>query len=366
MTRPITGTYGVCPVAEELKFEHYNARGRVAIARGILEGALDYDEKLIDVLYTCLGCGLCKEVCPLYDWAKVDTPLIIRALHQDIFEKGFKIPESHKQSCLDIEKEQNPLGHKRAERLVWTQGLNMPTEGETLLFAGCDFSYEQPKTIRRLVNMLKKARIDLAVLKNESCCGYPALWTGNVPLARKMATNNVESIENAGAKNVVTLCPGCHVTLKFDYPDLIGKKMNFEVLHITQVLANLIDENLLRFESIAKKVTYHDPCQLVRRARIYEEPRKVLKSIPLIEFVEPLRSAQNTWCCGGGGLVPLMSSRLSLKIASSRVKELADTEADTVITACPYCLKMLKLALRRSETEIEAYYITDFLSIRRP
>jgi len=362
MIRPITNTYGVCPVYDELKFEHYGSRGRIAIARGILEGKLDYDKKLIDVLYTCLGCGLCAEVCPMYDWAKVDTPLVIRALHQDIFEKGYEIPESHRQSLANIEKEQNPFARKKKERLAWSQDLNMPTGGDIILFPGCDFSYQQPETIRKLVTLLKKAKMDIGISKDEGCCGYPALWAGNVSLARKMAINNVEEMQKAGAKKVVTMCPSCYITLKDDYPELIGKKSNFEVLHITEVLANLVEEERLRFKEFPHKVTYHDPCQLARRGNIYEAPRRVLKSIPNIEFVEPLRHSLNTWCCGGGGLVPLMSLNLSLNLASKRMMELKDNEVETVVTACPFCEKMLRLASKKLKMNTKVYYISDFLS----
>jgi Fe-S oxidoreductase len=362
MVRPLTGTYGVCPIVDELKFEHYSPRGKVALARGLLEGILEYDEKLIDVLYACLGCGACKEVCPLEDWAKVDVPLIVRSLHQDIIAKGYEIPGYLKQSLLNLERERNPLGHKTGGRLNWSHGLNLPFKGKTAIFVGCDFSYEQPDTAQKLVGILRKAGVDYAFIKSEVCCGYPALWIGDSKLARKLTIENVDAIEKTEAEEVVTLCPSCYVTLKFDYPELLGKDLSFEVLHITQVLSKLVDEGKLKLRPDTRKVTFHDPCQLSRQGGRPYELRKILKNIPDIELVQPLRNGANTWCCGGGGLVPLILPKISLKIASDRVNELVNTGSNTIITACPYCSKMLNLGAKRLKTDVEIHYVTDYLS----
>jgi len=362
MIRPQTGTYLVCPVREELRFEHYDTRGRVLIARALLEGNLKYSDKLVESVYTCCACGLCKEVCPLFDWAKVDMPKIIRAWREEIVDKGLGPPERLKEINTNTEKTYNPFGTDKAERLKWSAGTDIPRKGDVLYFAGCYASYKEPQIAKSASNVLRRSGVNFAVLEEEKCCGLPQMWNGESKLGEKFVSSNVAAIKEAGAKEVVTTCPGCYMALKSDYPEMTGKKLDFEVHHMSEFLADLVDKGKLDFKRLDKKVTYHDPCHLGRYSKIYEQPRKVIEAIPGIELAEMKRNRANAWCCGSGIVVAPAFPNLSLSIAEKRIKEAKDTGAEILVTTCPSCVTQLDLAARRSRTDIEVIDLVDLVA----
>jgi heterodisulfide reductase subunit D len=162
----------------------------------------------------------------------------------------------------------------------------------------------------------------------------------------------VSAIKASGAKLVITSCPGCYSTLKSEYPQIV-EDIPFEVKHISEIIAELIDENKISFKlKINEKVTYHDPCHLGRYEGVYEEPRKILYAIKGIEFVEMLRNKQNAFCCGGGTDLPLINPKLSLSIAKLRVNEAREAWAEAIVTSCPQCVKTLSLAAKTAQIKI--------------
>ena len=352
MIRGLTNTYLVCPSREYFRWEEYDARGRVLVARALIEGDLEYTDKLIESVYTCCACGLCTEVCPMLDFAKVDMPKIIRAWREEIVAKGLGPLPRLKEVNEAIEKDYNPLGQSKAERLNWAQGMSIPRTGDTLYFAGCYAAYRRPEIARATVNILNKNGVELSVLNEEKCCGVPPFWNGRPDLGRSLATSNVQAIKESGAKEMVTTCPGCYMTFKEDYPEYVGS-LDFEVMHITQYLQKLIDNNQLQFNRLEKTVTYHDPCHLGRFSKIYEPPRKIIESIPGINFVEMLRNKENAWCCGAGIVVAPAFPDLSFHTAEARIKEALDTGSDMLVTACPNCVTQLRIAAKRAKADIE-------------
>jgi len=359
MIRDLTNTYLVCPIREELRFEHYDCRGRIAIAKAILEGNLEYSDKLVELVYMDLGCGLCKEVCPMFDWAKVDFPRVIKAWRQEIVEKGLGPLPVLKEINELTEKYGNPFGKSKDEMIRWRKGNPIPTKGETLYFAGCYASYRQPEIAKSTVNLLTKIGTPFAMMNDEQCCGTPQIWNGQTDLAGKLAINNVKAIQEAGAKKVLTTCPGCYLAFKQDYPEYV--KINFEVQHITEFLEELVDKKSIEFNELNKTVTYHDPCHLGRFARIFEQPRKIIENIPGVKFIEMLRNKENAWCCGSGVVVAPAFPELSFEIAEKRIKEAMDTGAEILVTACPSCVTQLDIAAKKSKAKIEVIDIVELV-----
>ncbi len=351
MVRYQTNTYKVCPIREELRFEHYDCRGRILIAKAILEGNLDYNDKLVETVYTDLGCGLCKEVCPMFDWAKVDLPRVIKAWREEIVQKGLGPPQVLKEINEYTRKCGNPFGKSQNEMTKWRARSVIPTKGEVLYFAGCYSSYRQPKIAKSTINVLTKTETDFAIMNEERCCGTPQIWNGQTDLATELAMKNVKAIEETGARKVLTTCPGCYMAFKDDYPRFVN--VNFEPYHMTQFLADLVDQRAIEFMSLKKTVTYHDPCHLGRFARIFEQPRKVIENIPGVKFVEMLRNKENAWCCGSGVVVAPTFPDLSLRIAEKRVQEAVETGAEILVTACPSCVTQLDIAAKRSKAKLE-------------
>ncbi len=344
------GAFRICPIREELGFESTYARGRTAIARGILEGEINYSEPLVERVFSCLGCGNCKAHCP----TKVDTPEIIKAQKEDIYRKGLRNFSVIDEIDTNLETSKNPLGINPLKRGEWAKGLDLPSRGKFLFFAGCYASYSYPETARAIVRIFKKAGNTPAYLGDEEwCCGIPQSYYGSASESEEMIRHNIQRIVDAGVKKVVTACPDCYNALKNVYPQKVGK-LGFEVVHISEALLHLIEEGKIHFEKpVSLRVTYHDPCRLGRHQGIYEPPREVLRLIPGLEIVEMKRNRENAWCCGGGGTVNILLPKMAIRISESRVEEAVETGAQMIVTCCSLCFKQLLLRTERMGLEVK-------------
>jgi len=138
------------------------------------------------------------------------------------------------------------------------------------------------------------------------------------------------------------------------YPEKIKDvKMNFKVLHAVQYLSMLVEEGKIKLNPVNKKVTYHDPCDLGRNSGIYDEPRKLIRSIPGVEFIELENSREYATCCGGGGNVESTDAGLSSSIAAIKAREIIKTGADIVVTSCQQCVRTIVTALKKEKSKIK-------------
>lgn len=344
------GAHRICPIREELGFETTYARGRIGVARALLEGKIDYSDPLVERIYSCLGCYNCKTHCP----TKVDTPSVVRGQRNEIHRQSLRKFKALDEIDSNIETYKNPYGFGQKRRIQWTEGLDVPTRGQLLYFPGCATAYDRPEIAQSLVKVLKKVGIEVAYLGEEEwCCGIPELWNGNLPLAKLLMEENGRRMEAAGVKTILTTCPDCYNVFHKHYPLLFGKQP-FRVIHITEFLLNLLNEGRITFqEKIEKRVTYHDSCRLGREAGIFEPPREILKRIPGVELLEMKRNREHSWCCGGGGVVNLVYPKLSIKIAKDRVQEAIETGAEMLITCCPLCYRQFDARLWEREMDLK-------------
>jgi Fe-S oxidoreductase len=338
----------VCPIREELGFESTYARGIVLTARGLLEKQLNYSAGLARQMYLCLECANCMEHCPL----DVDVIGIMNAMRQDLVKAGLA-PELFRQVDLHVESTKNPLGIEREEMVKWSEDLNLPRKGEVLFFVGCYPSYKFPKTARATVRILCQAGIDIAYLAEEEwCCGTAQYIDGSADLAQRLMVHNLEEIENSGAQKVVTTCAGCYTSLKYEYPKRMGE-LPFEVLHITELLENLINKGKIGFKNkIKKRVTYHDPCHLGRHSGLYDAARKILNHIPGLELVEMPTNRENARCCGGEIVLNTVFPELAKKLPEIRVNEAANLGVKDLITSCPLCVSNLRIPARKRRIKL--------------
>jgi heterodisulfide reductase subunit D len=349
MIYPQTGTYKICPIYELRRWESYTARGRIAIARAILDGKLKYDERLVERVYSDLLCGNCKEHCG----PGVDTLLPLRAMREDIASLGLE-PAPIKEVNSNLEKTYNVFGENASGRTDWAKKLNLSEKGNVLYFAGCYDSFRYPKTARSVATILKEGGISLGYLgQKEWCCGIPQLVNGQPNLAEKMMKHNAESIRDSGAETVVASCAGCYHALKSEYPKVLGK-LPYKVVHVSEVIANLLKEGKIKLDNaVDKTITYHDPCHLGRQEGVYDPPRYVLKSVSKLKLVEMLRNRENAWCCGGGGGATRVAyPRLTAEIADTRVHEAQDVKASAIVTSCPLCVNVLAIAAEKKNLKV--------------
>lgn len=241
-------------------------------------------------------------------------------------------------------------------------------KGETpdiLFWVGCAGSFDEraQKITRDICRILQHVGLKYAILgTEESCTGDPAKRSGNEFLFQMQAMMNIEVLNGYEIKKIVTACPHCFNTLKNEYPSLGG---NYEVIHHTQLIQNLIDEGKLKpadnnvFKG--KKITYHDPCYLGRANEVYEAPRKVLESLDA-QLIELKRCKSNGLCCGAGGGQMFKEPEPGVKdINIERIEEVIDAQPQVVAAACPFCMTMLKdgVKIKEKEAEIEVLDIAE-------
>jgi len=225
---------------------------------------------------------------------------------------------------------------------------------EILFWVGCAGSFDAraKKVSQAFVKVLQSAGISFAILGNEeSCTGDPARRAGNEFLFQMSALQNIEVLNGYEVQKIVTACPHCFNTLKNEYPKLGG---NYEVLHHTQLISQLISEGKLKIEGGAwqgKKVTYHDSCYLGRVNGEYEAPRDVLNKLQA-DVVEMDQSRSRGLCCGAGGAQMFKEDEPGDKrINIERIEQAIDTGAEVVAANCPFCITMLMDGLKAKEKQ---------------
>lgn len=378
----------VCPIYSRFLYESYSGQGLINIAQELLEGTLKYDNGLIEHIYTCTTCGACDVNCKsVRDMEVMDTILALRA--KCVEDGKGPMPEQRKYSVL-AGKYHNIYGKAHRQRFDWLpEGTKLSTGADTVYFAGCSVSYLYPDIARDTIKILQAGGINFKVMNAEEyCCGAPLWRTGQVAEAKKLAEHNLDVLKKQGIKTLVTSCAECYGTFKGFYPRIAA--LDFEVLHITEVIQKLLREGKLKLnKQQGMKVTYHDPCLLGRLSElyvpwqgeiqafgyhqppkkfrrgtngIYEAPRKILTSIPGIEVVEMHRHAENAFCCGGGGGVPEAFPDFSLWTARERLGEAMATGAEAIVSCCPFCESSFRKAISNGQRAIQYHDLTELVA----
>jgi heterodisulfide reductase subunit D len=225
---------------------------------------------------------------------------------------------------------------------------------EILFWVGCAGSFDDryKRVTRAFATILTEANIKFAVLGNEeTCTGDPARRAGNEFLFQMQAMNNIQVLNGYNIKKIVTACPHCFNTIKNEYPQLGG---NYEVIHHSQFLQQLISEGKIKIEGgifKGKKITYHDSCFLGRANNIYEAPRQVLEALDA-DLVEMKRCKTTGLCCGAGGAQMFKEPEKGTKdINVERTEEALATGANTIAVACPFCMTMMSDGVKNKERE---------------
>lgn len=238
---------------------------------------------------------------------------------------------------------------------------------DVLFWVGCAGSFDDraKKITRSLVKILNSAGVSFAVLgAEETCTGDPAKRAGNEFLFQMQAMTNIQVLNAYEVKRIVTACPHGFNTLKNEYPELGG---NYEVLHHSEFLQNLINEGKLTIEGGAfkgKRITFHDPCYLGRGNKIYEAPRNLLEKLEA-ELVEMKRSKEKGLCCGAGGAQMFKEAEKGNKeINIERTEEALELKPDIIATGCPFCMTMITdgVKLKEKETETKVFDLAELIA----
>ncbi|HEX5252026.1 MAG TPA: (Fe-S)-binding protein [Gaiellales bacterium] len=314
-----------------------------------------------EVVWDCVTCGACVRECPV----SIEHIDHIVDLRRHLVMNEARFPAEAEPMLRDVERSSNPWGKAQSDRAAWAEGLGVRVlepgdpAPDVLYWVGCAASFDERArtSAESTAKLLTAAGVDFAILgPREACTGDPARRMGNEYVFQAFAEQNVETLNETAAKKIVTSCPHCFNTLANEYPDFGG---NYEVVHHSELLAELVREGRISPNSGDRRITYHDSCYLARHNDVAAEPRELVAAVG--QPIEMERSGTRTFCCGAGGAHMWMEERAGA-INEERVREAAETGAETLAVACPYCAIMLDDGVRTSGRDLRVADVATLLA----
>ncbi len=361
-----------CPASRLFHFHGYSGSGKNIMALSLIDGRIEVDRTLADITYACTACGLCDVSCKFI--MEAERHAVNMALREHIVDEGFSLP-AHQSMIESLKEYGRPNGGQSDPHSSWAEDLGLkvlPEEkAQVLLFSGC-LQCSDPGAAgvaRKLARLLTHAGVVFGILQDAGIsCGLPAYWTGHRDVFTKTANHLTDLLDGLEIDTIVTVSGSCLGALRSKYPEY-ARAPKARVLHASELLAQLIQDGRLRLpRPVKRKVTYHDPCYLGRQSEppitwagehkithgcmtytdppkeinrgvcgVYEEPRRILQAISGLDFIEMYRIREYSYCCGGGGGVPLAYPNLARSAALDRLEEAVDVGAECLVTACHHC-----------------------------
>ena len=372
----------ICPPLARYKYDCFSGQGKMGdLARAVIEGEMEWTPKLLDVIYRDPVCGACSYNCGRI--TEMQPSDVIQALRADALRQGQKPPGGYGSLLATMQKHMNPYAKADSLRGNWLNGLDpklakglssSAARTKMLLYTGCfplrDSAGE--KMARDAAAILLRAGLDIGVLgERERCCGNPSLRLGDIDNFTAFAKENIKQFNAMGVETLVTVCPFCYSTFVRDYSGVA--KMNFRVVHILQLVNELVQKGRLKpSKPLDMTVTWHDPCHLVRLGGagisgtddfqgIYREPRQIIEAVPGLKLAEMYRIKHDAWCCGAGSWQREGDPEMALWTASERCREAESVGAGAIVTYCPHCEENLGEAAAKRKHGLRVHGLIDLL-----
>lgn len=319
-------------------------------------------------LWACTTCRNCEDQCPV---ANEHVDKIVDMRRYLVLTEG-KMPSEASRYFQNIERQSNPWGINRNERIRWREGrddivvpiIDEVVEFEYLFFVGSmgSFDLRSQKIAQSFAKILNVAGIKFAVLGNEEVnSGDTARRMGNEFLFQQLCQENIEVFRFYDIKKIVTICPHTYNTFKNEYPEF-GLKA--EIFHHTEIIWKLLQEGRIQpTKEVKEIVAYHDSCYIGRYNHIYDIPREILRMIPGIEIVEMERNRQDALCCGAGGGMMWLEEKQGKRINIERTEQAIQLNPTIIGSNCPYCLTMFSDGIKAKEADktVKALDITEIV-----
>jgi Fe-S oxidoreductase len=290
-------------------------------------------------IFQCTTCGACEYQCPV----GIEHLPIIIGLRRSEVNTGRWEDEHGTKLFLNLERHGNAMGFSASERDKFIAKQQFPAfDGtqEYCLWLGCMGAYDPRgrEIVSAFADVMRHVGASFGVLKKEKCTGDPARRLGNDLIFGQLAESNLETLTQGGVKKIVSICPHCVRTIAEDWKEFGA---HIEIEHHSEFMARYQDR--LPSAQTGKRVVFHDPCYLGRYRNVYDEPREVIARNATV--IDPPRTRERSFCCGAGGGLVFLGEETGQRVNETRAKELADTGAEIVGAACPFCNTMFRDAL---------------------
>ncbi|HEX2221642.1 MAG TPA: (Fe-S)-binding protein, partial [Candidatus Limnocylindria bacterium] len=333
----------VCPVMQVTRNENHSPTAFHANVVAMEQGNLSIADVADDYVH-CTQCGACELRCPNTLFTgdfyrnRTRTVQLVKAMRALAVDHGIEQPNWKRwvEATLDARNEpvlDVPVSQENVAR--WADGLDLPTGGETILFVDCEAAFYRTSVARSTAQVLKAAGVEFGLMREQWCCGGPAAEMGYRDASRQFAEHNVANWRAVGARRIITLDPHDYITFTEDYPALFGDAYDFEIFHVTELVAEAIDQGRLALtRPIERTATYHDPCRLNKRKGIYLSPRAILRAIPGLTFRDVDHVTQWSYCSGAGAGFAIERPEIAAEISRRRVARARELDVDLLVSAC--------------------------------
>lgn len=320
-------------------------------------------------VYQCTLCGHCEAVCPV----NIHSKDIRISLRRNMVKAGLELPLPGP-ILENLQNGKNVVYPTNTDRLLCLQNIPgispekyLKGKAEVVFFIGCVASY-YPVTYtipQAMLFLLDKARVNFALLgQQEWCCGWPLIGMGREEMVNEFASHNIETVKAMGAKTLVCGCPSCYHVWEKLYPRFSSEReLPFEVIHSTDYFLKLLKEEKIPLHSLEAIATYHDPCDLGRASGIYETPREIIRMVSGMNFVEMRNHGRHATCCGGGGDLEMFFPKISKDIGDLKIKEIEETGAEVVLSACQQCKRTISLNAKKMKKKFRVLDILELVLI---
>ena len=333
----------VCPVHQVTRNENHTATAFHANIVAMGQGNLSIEDVAEDYVY-CTQCGACELRCPNTLFTgdfyrhRTRTVRVVQAMRALAVQSGIEQPKWKRWVEATVDKNHEPVLDVPIDQdnvAKWAEGLDLSIGGETILFVDCEAAFYRTSVPRSVAQILQKAGVSFGLMREQWCCGVPIMEMGHLEEGRTFAEHNVDDWRAVGAKRIIVLDPHCYIGFTENYPEYFGEEYDFEIVFITELVAELIQEGKLQLTvPIDRVVTYHDSCRLNKRKGIYESPRAILRAIPGLTFKDVDHVTQWAYCSGVGGGLGVERPELTEEISRRRVALAAELGIDTLVSAC--------------------------------
>ncbi|MHA1271215.1 MAG: (Fe-S)-binding protein [Candidatus Helarchaeota archaeon] len=381
----------ICPSIDYYNFHTYSGGGRLILANSLLTKRIELTKEVAEIIYSCTLCGGCAISCKYMNTLEIDY--VIQSLREKTVESGQGPLPKHQEYIEKTKINHNPYGGAHEDRFAWLpDDIEISENSSTVYYVGCTSSYRRKEIAIATARVLNAAGVKFSILReDEFCCGSPLIRVGAKKEFEKLAEHNLSVMKKKKAKQVIMSCAGCYSTFKVEYPRI--KKYGFKLMHSSEFFDKLIRKNKLELRTeVPLTVTYHDPCHLGRCSEreprwlgielevrplvklqfppkplrwgakgVYDPPRNILKQIPGLKLIEMERIKEYSYCCGAGGGVKACLPDFALHTAKNRVKEATNTNAEALVSACPFCSTNLQDAIQDLRSPMKFYDISELI-----